>query len=352
MSNLVLIRTLRDSTDSDVRKLLRKTLTLECVRNKDRMAVEPIVRLTRPEVIEVLSKVSLVVHTLVPEKYRFWTSNQQGVCCHPVAICPGPVGSILTLDYDFNISCSRLLKIRLHQPADVAEVQNGLKDSRDLCFSRGVAYIAKRGNACIRFEDLHRKVRLNPNFLRSRADLERTLSDYNLSIDGTVPTLRKCLSQHLMQLEARVTKNMLQTNVPLSKPAAVCVASDDLLLCAYDGHRVVYQIQLERNGVTINGKLRKLIVYPEGIHHLESITKSDSSIVYFAAAKSPHCNGGLYCFNMESSEVTNVLENMTVNPREIKKVARFKRTLVFTDVGGRHIKWYNPSTKALYRRNR
>ena len=31
MSNLVLIRTLRDSTDSGVHKLLRKMLTLECV---------------------------------------------------------------------------------------------------------------------------------------------------------------------------------------------------------------------------------------------------------------------------------------------------------------------------------
>ena len=99
---------------------------------------------------------------------------------------------------------------------------------------------------------------LNPNSLRSRADLERTLSDYNLSIDGTVPTLRERLCQHLMQLEAWVTKNMLQTNVPLSKPTAVCVASDDLLLCADDGHRVVYQIQLEQNGVTINGKLPHL----------------------------------------------------------------------------------------------
>ncbi|CAH3186955.1 unnamed protein product, partial [Porites lobata] len=254
MSNLVLIRTLRDSTDSDVRKPLRKMLTLECVRNKDRMAVEPIVRLSRPEVIEVLSKVSLVVHTLVPEKYRFWASNQKGVCCHPVAICPGPLGS-------------------------------------------------------------------------------RTLTDYNLSIEGTVPTLRNRLSQHLLQLEARVTKNMLQTDVPLSMPAAVCVASDDLLLCADDGHRVVYQIQLERNGVTINGKLRKLIGYPEGIHRLESLTLSDSSVVYFAAAKTPHCNGGLYCFDIESSEVTNVLGNMTDNCREIKKVARFKETLVFTDVG-------------------
>ena len=269
MSNLVLIRTsqLRDSTDFDVSKLLRKTLILECIRNKDRMAVELIVRLTRPEVREVLRKVSLVVHTLVPEKYRIWTSNQEGVCCHPVAICPGPLGSILALDDDFNTSCSRLLKIRLHQPTDVAELQNGLKDSRDLCFSRSVAYRAERGNACIRFEDLDGKVRLSPNSLHSRADLERTLSDYNLLFDGTVPTLRKHLSQHLMQLEARVTKNMLQTNEPLSKPATVCVASDDLLLRADDGHRVVYQIQLERNGVIINGKLRKLIAYPEGIHH-------------------------------------------------------------------------------------
>ena len=264
-----------------------------------------------------------------------------------VAICPGPLGSILALDYDFNTSCSRLLKIRLHQPADVEELKNGLKDSRDLCFSRSVAYIAERGNACIRFEDFDGKVRLNPNSLRSRADLERTLSYYNLSIDGIVPTLRKRLSKHLMQLEARVTKKMLQTNVPLSKPAAVCVVSDDLLLCADDGHRIVYQIQLERNGVTINGKLQKLMGYPEGIHHLESIAKSDSSAVYFATAKSPHCNGGLHCFDMESSEVTNVLENMTDNCREIKKVARFKGTLVFTDVGGRQVKWYNPSTKKV-----
>ena len=116
----------------------------------------------------------------------------------------------------------------------------GLKDLRDLCSSRDVAYIAERGNAYIRFEELDGKVRLNPNSLRLNADLERTLSDYNLSIDGTVPTLRKRRSQHLMQLGASVTKNMLPTYVLLSKPAAVCVANDDLLLCADDGHRVVY----------------------------------------------------------------------------------------------------------------
>ena len=36
------------------------------------MAVEPIVRLTRTSVPEVLRGISLVVHTIVPEKYRFW----------------------------------------------------------------------------------------------------------------------------------------------------------------------------------------------------------------------------------------------------------------------------------------
>ena len=38
---------------------------------------------------------------------------------------------------------------------------------------------------------------------------------------------------------------------------------------------------------------------------------------------------------------------MTDNCRGVKKVARFKGTLVFTDVGGRQVKWYNPSTKKV-----
>ena len=96
MSNLVLIRTsqLRDPTDSDVPNLLKKMLILECVRNKDRMAVEPIVRLTRPEVIEVLSKVSLVVHWFRKSIEFGPLINKGRVCCLPVAICPRPLGRL------------------------------------------------------------------------------------------------------------------------------------------------------------------------------------------------------------------------------------------------------------------
>ena len=54
------------------------------------MAVEPIVRLTRPELVEILNKVSLVVLTLVPERCRY---------CHSIAISPGPLDSVLALDH-------------------------------------------------------------------------------------------------------------------------------------------------------------------------------------------------------------------------------------------------------------
>lgn len=104
-SNLVLLRTLRDNAEFNIRKKMRKLLSLECVRNKDRMAVEPIIRITRPDVLKVLEEVKFVVHTIVPEKYRFWKSNLAGVCPRPIAVCPGPQGSLLILDYDFD-SCT------------------------------------------------------------------------------------------------------------------------------------------------------------------------------------------------------------------------------------------------------
>ena len=92
MSNLVLICTLRHSTDRDVRKPLQKMQILECVRNKDRMVVEQIVRLTRPELVEILNKVSLVVHLPVCWRGTDFRSLINKVFC----------GSVLALDYEFN----------------------------------------------------------------------------------------------------------------------------------------------------------------------------------------------------------------------------------------------------------
>ena len=82
------------------------------------MAVEPIVRLPRTLVLEVLRGISLVVHTIVPEKYRFWKTNQSGVCKRPIAVESGPQGKVLMLDYDFESRETRPVELRLHQPVE------------------------------------------------------------------------------------------------------------------------------------------------------------------------------------------------------------------------------------------
>jgi len=52
---------------------------------------------------------------------------------------------------------------------------------------------------------------------------------------------------------------------------------------------------------------------------------------------------------METNAIITVLENMTDSCKEIKKVAKFNDTLVFTDIEARQVKRYNPSTKEVER---
>ena len=74
-------------------------LILECVRNKDRMVVELIVRLTRPELVKILNNVSLVVHLSLCWRSTDFRSLINKVFCV----------SVLALDYEFNSPCPRLL---------------------------------------------------------------------------------------------------------------------------------------------------------------------------------------------------------------------------------------------------
>lgn len=191
LSNLVLLRTLRDDACTENRKKLKKLLSLECVRNKDRMAVEPIVRLTRPDVLEVLEDVQLVAHTIVPEKYRFWKTNQSGVCTRPIAVTRGPHGILIVLDFDFKSCKAKLLTVRLHQPADVSIKKEGYDDARDVCYNNGVAFVAERGNGVISFVDFSGKVAVKVDALRRQSDVIRFLEQHDLPTNGTVPILRE-----------------------------------------------------------------------------------------------------------------------------------------------------------------
>ena len=96
------------------------------------MAVEPIMRLTSTSVLQLLRGISLVVYTIVTEKYRFWKTNQSGVCKRSTAVESGPQGKVLVLDYDFESRETRLVELHLHQSVDVQIRKKTFKDARDL----------------------------------------------------------------------------------------------------------------------------------------------------------------------------------------------------------------------------
>ena len=166
------------------------------------LSLEPIMRLTRPSVLDVLKGIRLVIHTIVPEKYRFWKSNQSSVCKRPIAHKIGPQGkvrrqtTISTLD--------GLVQLLLHRPVDVNVRREVFKDARDLCFTNGVVFVAERGSSAIRFIELKGEVLFKPGRLKSRADLLSQLSRFRLSFEGTGPVLQKRLTTHLRSLAAQV----------------------------------------------------------------------------------------------------------------------------------------------------
>ena len=54
------------------------------------LSLEPIVRLTRPSVQDVLKGIRLVIHTIVLEKYRVWKSNKEVFVKYQLHLKLGP----------------------------------------------------------------------------------------------------------------------------------------------------------------------------------------------------------------------------------------------------------------------
>lgn len=89
------------------------------------------------------------------------------------------------------------MELRLHPPVDVNVRKEIFKDARDLCYTNGTVFVAERGSSAIRYIDLKGEVLLKSERLRSRADLLSQLSRFSLSLEGTVPILRKRLRTYL-----------------------------------------------------------------------------------------------------------------------------------------------------------
>ena len=154
-------------------------------------------------------------------------------------------------------------------------------------------------------------------------------------------TLRQRLAQHLEQIVRKITHHpdRVQIEPPLNNLAALCLTSDEVLVCADDEKRAIFEVTLEKDGVTIRGKSLKLVDYPADVAAIESLAVC-GWLVYFASAKGPRTGGG-------GEPVDVLLHNETNSCSEIKRVASFKNILAFTDSGAYQVKVSDPVDKVV-----
>ena len=82
-----------------------------------------------------------IVQTLVPEVYRLYHGNKEGVLKSPVSVCPASWGTLLVADKEKG----KILSARLHYPVDVVEIVSGLSCPVAITYRHGLLLIADVG---------------------------------------------------------------------------------------------------------------------------------------------------------------------------------------------------------------
>lgn len=132
-----ILRTLRDDSNPENRKLFRKLLKdSEAVRNKDRMAVDPILDLTADSFIRAVQNINLVVDTLVTEQFKFTEDNKVGAYPHPVVIANAGGGILFMLDFAPLNNQSKLVKLQFHNPVRPTIVREKPENQAIVCLKQ------------------------------------------------------------------------------------------------------------------------------------------------------------------------------------------------------------------------
>ena len=336
---LAVVQTLRDDSNPTIRKRLRRLLRADDVQNKDRIAVDPLLRVSSDDVINTLRDVTYVVHQMIPEKYRFSETNKAGMFPHPTAITCGQHGKLLFIDFDPLKSNSRLVEADLHNPVRVKVLKTALPYVRTLCYmnSVGAAVLCEHGSGTLCVVDSEDKIKLRSTRLRDRATVVAELEKRAPSCAGTVKQLKERLESHLQkERESQQREGKSPETVSLDKeikPSAICKISDDILACSSNSSREVYSIAVHSNGHYLCGTVNTLCAYPEGCERVQRMCLSDNHL--FIAH-----NSGLSKFSMREGTMNgSVLRNGSVACSSIHSVAPLPDgSIVFTDQDSRQVK--------------
>ena len=134
---LAFLHTLRNKSIRDEMVKMKKLIPKNgYVRNKDRQDPTAVLKLSDDKLVDQLSKVGYVVHTIIPETTKYTEKNKVGMYTNPIDICIGPYGYLFMITYD-NVKMERkIFKLQMHNPVEKIEFLKSVKE-RQIWYRRG-----------------------------------------------------------------------------------------------------------------------------------------------------------------------------------------------------------------------
>lgn len=187
------------------------------------MAVDPILDLTADSFTHAVRKVELVVHTLVPERFKFTEDNKVGAYPHPVAITNAGGGILFMLDFAPLNNQSKLVKLKLHNPVRATVVREKLSSAKSLCSSNGFVFVCTADGIVV--VEHTNKAALHIQSLR-KAELIAELTKRGIEAAGSVNELKGKLRAELEKVKAKYSSEqkrvvILQLNKDISNSESV-----------------------------------------------------------------------------------------------------------------------------------
>ena len=257
--NLSIVRNLRE--DPKLGIVLRKHLSVDCVRHKDRMDDSAPRQLANPDVLQALRSVDWVVHPLIPEKWRLPTDNVKGMIKQPIAICLGNISQMYILD----AHTKNIFSGRMHYPVQVKVLYKGFNDPTDLDHKEGFIFVT--GKETVYFIDQNKKLNLKVNSM-NREDARKLCQKKKLitSDEYTYLSLndfRKRLATWAKQNKPKDVQ-ILQCNVKWERPTSVCVGTRELLYVADMKLNAVFAVYVDQVDQTLEGNATRRYSLDEG----------------------------------------------------------------------------------------
>ena len=337
--NLVMLRTAR--MDSALKQSLLPHLSLAACRNRDRMDVDTVIEICSPEVRQGLQKVQWLVQSLVPEPFRLYDGNKQGVLETPVCVCPASWGTLLVADKERG----KIFSARLHYPVDVVEVASGLKCPLAMTHRDGLLVISELGKEQLLCYDLNGDYFLNPDKMTVK-QLQKALKDRNITRQGDKTkkdlqaTLKSWMSKKCPNAEVSKLQKISIANMPTVQASAISFAgqgTECVFVADMSGN--VYELSLIVDGIKATSQVVKS--FSIGVGDLFGIAyKSPVDKKLFVTSSAD--NGGLYVVDLETGASQCLLANGTGELKRAHGICTRKDgTLVIADREDKKIKIYD-----------